>query len=100
MTPAKKKPDPEITEEPSPDESVVEWTGTPSDDVPGMVEKMYPDITGDEPVDVVLYVCETCEPQWDTFYRHLAEAHVEAGLHNRIGEPYQTVVPGQEEQQG
>jgi len=62
----------------------------------GFEVRKYPDVSGDEPRDVDQYVCTICEPDWDTFDLELAQAHADAGLHNQLGQPYQTVVPGQE----
>jgi len=62
----------------------------------GFEVRKYPDTSGEEPKDVDHFVCTTCQPEWDTFDAALAQEHTDAGLHNVLGQPYATPVPGQE----
>jgi hypothetical protein len=37
--------------------------------------------------DDTMYVCQKCEPPWDTFNEAEAKAHTEAGLHRPTWKP-------------
>lgn len=52
------------------------------DTLEGFKVAKYPNLVTGE--DETLYVCNVCRPQWDTFDKAAARAHLAAGNHDRL----------------